>query len=237
MAARTGWNDAVLSEVATKAKEEGRLVEADGILIARENFERFCRAVVEEVKSHHKRDPLSRGLARETLRERNFAHAAPEVFRSVIAHLENADALATDKDLVRVREHSLELSPADTQLRERLSAFYEKAGLEAPSLNQAFAEAGVMATGRAYGRKILQLLIDDGTLVRVQAEMFIHLRALGHLKDLLRTYAAEHEPERLIDVGTFKDLTGVSRKYAIPLLEYLDREHLTRRAGDKRIIV
>ena len=138
---------------------------------------------------------------------------------------------------MRVREHSLELSPADTQLRERLSAFYEKAGLEAPSLNQAFAEAGVMATGRAYGRKILQLLIDDGTLVRVQAEMFIHLRALDHLKDLLRTYAAEHGPERLIDVGTFKDLTGVSRKYAIPLLEYLDREHLTRRAGDKRIIV
>lgn len=237
MAARTGWNDAVLSEVATKAKQEGTLVEADGVFIARENFERLSRAAVDEVKSHHKRDPLSRGLARETLRERHFAHAGPEVFRSVIAHLENAGALATDKDLVRVREHSLELSPADTQLRERLFAFYEKAGLEAPSLDQAFAEAGVVSTGRAHGRKILQLLIDDGTLVRVQGEMFIHLRALDHLKGLLREYAAEHEPERLIDVGTFKDLAGVSRKYAIPLLEYLDREHLTRRAGDKRIIV
>lgn len=250
IAARTGWNDAVLSEVATKAKQEGTIVEADdhprraarlgtpdGVFIARENFERLSRAALEEVRSHHKREPLSRGLARETLRERHFAHAAPEVFRSVIAHLENAGALATDKDLVRASEHSVELSPADAQLRERLSAFYEKAGLEAPSLDQAFADAGLVATGRAHGRKILQLLIDSGTLVRVQGEMFIHLRSLDHLKGLLRKYAGEHEPARLIDVGTFKDLFGVSRKYAIPLLEYLDRERLTRRAGDKRIIV
>jgi selenocysteine-specific elongation factor len=74
-------------------------------------------------------------------------------------------------------------------------------------------------------------------LVRVQGDMFIHLQALEHLKGLLQRFAADHEPERLIDVGTFKDLAGVSRKYAIPLLEYLDREHITRRAGDKRIIV
>jgi selenocysteine-specific elongation factor len=237
MAARTGWNDAVLSEVATEAKQEGTLVDADGVFIARENFERLCRAAVEEVRSHHQREPLSRGLARETLRERLFAQVAPEVFRLVIASLEKGGTLATDKDLVRAREHTLELSPADAQLRERLAAFYEKAGVESPSLDHAFADAALTTTGRAHGRKILQLLIDNGTLVRVQAEMFIHQRALSHLKDLLRAYAAEHEPERLIDVGTFKDLAGVSRKYAIPLLEYLDREHLTRRAGDKRIIV
>jgi selenocysteine-specific elongation factor len=237
LAARTGWNDAVLLEVATKAKQAGRIVEADGILIAREDFELLSGAALEEVRSHHKRDPLSRGLARETLRERHFAHAAPEVFRSVIAHLENAGALTTDRDLVRASEHSVELSTADAQLRERLSAFYDKAGLEAPSLEQAFANVGVASTSRVHGRKILQLLIDSGTLVRVQGDMFIHQGPLDHLKGLLRKFAAEHEPERLIDVGTFKDLAGVSRKYAIPLLEYLDREHITRRAGDKRIIV
>ena len=227
----------MLSEVAMNAKQEGTLIEADGVFIATENFELLSRSAVEEVRSHHQREPLSRGLARETLRERHFAQLAPEVFRLVIARLETGGVLATDKDLVRAREHSLELSPADAQLRERLSALYEKAGLEVPSLDHVFADAGVVTAGRAYGRKILQLLIDDGTLVRVQAEMFIHLRALDRLKELLRTYAAKHEPERLIDVGTFKDLAGVSRKYAIPLLEYLDREHLTRRSGDKRIIV
>jgi selenocysteine-specific elongation factor len=236
LAARTGWNDAVLSEVAMKAKQEGAIIDADGVFIASDNFERLSQSALEDVRAHHKREPLSRGLARETLRERHFAHAPPEVFRSVIAHLESGGMLATDKDLVRASEHSVELSPADTQLRERFSAFYEKAGLEAPSLEQAFTDAGVASSARVHGRKILQLLIDKGTLVRVQGDMFIHQKALDHLQSLLRKFALEHEPERLIDVGTFKDLAGVSRKYAIPLLEYLDREHMTRRAGDKRII-
>jgi selenocysteine-specific elongation factor len=236
LAARTGWNDAVLSEVTMKAKQEGRVVDADGVFIAGANFERLSQSALEDVRAHHKREPLSRGLARETLRERHFAHATPEVFRSVIAHLESGGLLATDKDLVRASEHSVELSPADAQLRERFSAFYEKAELEAPSLEQAFTDAGVASSARVHGRKILQLLIDNGTLVRVQGDMFIHQKALAHLQSLLRKFASDHEPERLIDVGTFKDLAGVSRKYAIPLLEYLDREHVTRRAGDKRII-
>jgi selenocysteine-specific elongation factor len=236
LAARTGWNDTVLTEVMMHAKQEGMIVDADGVFIARDNFESLSQSALAEVKTHHQREPLSRGLARETLRERHFAHAAPEVFRSVIAHLESGGLLATDKDLVRTSDHSVELSPADAQLRERFSAFYEKAGLEAPSLEQAFTDAGIASSARVHGRKILQLLIDKGVLVRVQGDMFVHQSALDHLQSLLRKFASEHEPERLIDVGTFKDLAGVSRKYAIPLLEYLDREHMTRRAGDKRII-
>ncbi|HVQ39389.1 MAG TPA: selenocysteine-specific translation elongation factor [Pyrinomonadaceae bacterium] len=249
LAARTGWNDAVLSEVATRAKQASTLIEADDqagraanpgtanrLFISRENFDRLASAALADVESHHQREPLSRGLARETLRERHFAHTAPELFRAVVSHLEKTGALVTDKDLVRSSEHSVELSPADAQLRERLAALYEKAGLEAPSLEQAFAEAGVAAADRVHGRKIFQLLIDNRTLVRVQGDMFIHLGALDRLKTLLFKFASEHEPERLIDVASFKDLAGVSRKYAIPLLEYLDREHVTRRAGDKRII-
>jgi len=65
----------------------------------------------------------------------------------------------------------------------------------------------------------------------------MHANVLEDLKTKLRDYAAAHEPERLIDVAAFKDLAGVSRKYAIPLLEYFDREQVTRRAGDKRLIL
>jgi selenocysteine-specific elongation factor len=131
----------------------------------------------------------------------------------------------------------VELSPAEVDLRERIAGFFDRAGLEAPSLELAFTDAGIASGARAHGRKIVQLLIDSGTLIRVQGDMFIHRRGLDRLKDLLAKFGADHEPERLIDVGTFKDLAGVSRKYAIPLLEFLDREHITQRAGDKRIIV
>jgi selenocysteine-specific elongation factor len=236
IAARTGWNDEVVSQVVMKAREK-TIVEADGVLVTKENFARLARTAVDAVKLHHQREPLSRGLARETLRDRHFAHAAPEVFRAVIAHLEKGGALVTEKDLVRLREHGVELSPADMQLREKIAKAYEKAGLAAPTFDQVLAEAGISAQQRTHGSKILQLLIDDKTLLRVQGEMFFHATAIERLKKLLRQYAAEHEPERLIDVAAFKELAGVSRKYAIPLLEFLDSQRITRRAGDQRLIL
>jgi selenocysteine-specific elongation factor len=235
IAARTGWSDDVIAQVAKQALK-ATTIDAEGVLVAKENFEKLSRLTVEEVKRHHQREPLARGLARETLRERLFAHAAPEIFRAVMARLEQAGTLVSEKDIVRGSEHGQKLSTADDELRKQIAQAYEKAALEAPTLDQALAGAGIPAGRRAHARKILQLLIDDGTLVRVQGEMFFHSHALKNLKALLLRYATEHEPDRLIDVPAFKDLAGVSRKYAIPLLEYFDRERITQRAGDKRII-
>ena len=212
-------------------------MDADGVLVSTENFERLSRITIDEVKRHHEREPLARGLARETLRERHFAHAAPEIFRAVIIRLERDGGLVAEKDIVRAREHGQELSAADEQLREKIAQAYEKSALEAPTLDQALVEAGIPTAQRTHARKILQLLIDNGTLVRVQGEMFFHVHAIEHLKALLREFASAHEPDRLIDVPGFKDLAGVSRKYAIPLLEYFDRERITVRAGDKRVIL
>jgi selenocysteine-specific elongation factor len=240
IAARTGWNDAIVSFVAKKAQEETAetgITEAEGVLISTETFDRLCRTAVEEVKLHHQREPLSRGLPRETLRERHFLHAAPEIFRAVIGRLEGDGALRIEKDLLSAREHGLNLSTADQQLRDKLAQVYETAALEAPAVDQAFAVAGISTAQRSHGRKILQLLVDDKTLVRVHGELFFNSRAIERLKSLLRQYANDHEPERLIDVATFKDLAGVSRKYAIPLLEYLDSQRITRRAGDRRLIL
>ena len=91
IAARTGWNDEVVMQVAKQAQEATALGEAaaimetDGVLVSNENFERLSRITIDEVKRYHEREPLARGLARETLRERHFTHAAPEIFRAVIS--------------------------------------------------------------------------------------------------------------------------------------------------------
>src|SRR6185295_1493092 len=232
IAARTGWSDEVVMQVAkqaqkaTAAGEAATIMEADGVLVSTEDFERLSRTAIDEVKRHHARDPLARGLARETLRERHFTHAAPEIFRAVITRLERDGALVAEKDIVRAREHGQELSVADEDIREKIAQAYEKAALEAPTLDQALVEAGIATAQRTHARKIQQLLIDNGTLVRVQGEMFFHTHAIEHLKSLLREFANAHEPDRRIDVPGFKDLAGVSRKYAIPLLEYFDRERI-----------
>ena len=121
-------------------------------------------------------------------------------------------------------------------MRDALEKIYGDAALEPPTLEEAFARADA-GTKREHLRKIFQLLLDAGRLVRVREDLFFHRDALSALTASLRDYGARHEPERLMDVAAFKELSGVSRKYAIPLLEHFDRTRVTRRAGDRRLIL
>jgi selenocysteine-specific elongation factor len=236
-AARTGWRDDVLAESVAGAVRRGDVIEAEGYLVGRESFRRLLAGALAEVESHHRREPLTRGVGRETLRERAFARAAPEIFRAVLQHAERAGQLVSERDVVRAAGHSLSLSDADAELRDRLAAVYQQAALEAPTFDEAYARAGGTQARREHARKILQLLIDAQLLVRVREDLFFHREAIEELTQALRDYAATREPQRLLDVAAFKDLSGVSRKYAIPLLEYFDRQRITRRAGDQRVIL
>ena len=237
LAAVTGWTNEILARVATDVQAEGAVIDTGGVFLARESLDRLSRAVMAELERYHKREPLARGMLRETLREKVFAHALPELFAGVIARLEADGKVVSEKDIVRASQHSVGLSEQDAELSKRIEQLYLEAGVEAPSIDEAMTKAGVAAAQRAQARKLLQLLIDGRKLVRIHGEMFMHAQAVENLKTKLRTYASQHEPERLIDVAAFKDLAGVSRKYAIPLLEFFDREQVTRRAGDKRLIL
>ena len=237
LAAVTGWTSEVLAKLASEVQKQGLVDDIGGLFIARSSLDRLSNAVVSELDRYHKREPLARGMLRETLREKLFAHAEPELFNGVITRLEAQSKVVSEKDIVRSSRHSVGLSEQETELSKRIEQQYLAAGVEAPTIDDAMTKANVPASQRAQARKILQLLIDDRTLVRIQAEMFMHTTVVQDLKTKLQTYAAEREPERLIDVPAFKDLAGVSRKYAIPLLEFFDREQVTRRAGDKRLIL
>ncbi|MEP6920085.1 MAG: selenocysteine-specific translation elongation factor [bacterium] len=237
LGARTGWNDNALKSALSRAIQTGAIVDCAGVFMAQETVARLKLAAVEEVTAHHKREPLARGLGRETLRERRFSHSPVEIFRYVLADLEKEDVLVSEKDLVRARQHLVELSADDARLREGLAQVYQDAGLEPPGLDEAMQSAGVTSLQKVHGRKVMQLLIDAGILVRVQGELFFHREALDGLIGKLREFATKHQTQPAIDVAGFKDLAGVTRKYAIPLLEFLDRERITRRDGDRRIIL
>jgi selenocysteine-specific elongation factor len=236
LAARTGWRDEVLNRAILAVVERGEAVDAEGFLISRASFGALAGRSLAEVEAFHRREPLSRGLMRETLRERHFARAAPEIFRAVISHLEKEGALRSEKEIICAASHRLSLSAPDAALRDQLERIYRDTGLEPPTFEEALERVG-SGGARAHGRKILQLLIEGGLLVRIQNELFFHREALDELKGRLKEYGARRETERTIDVAAFKEMAGVSRKYAIPLLEYFDRERITRRAGDKRIIL
>jgi selenocysteine-specific elongation factor len=237
VAAATGWTNEVLTNVSTEVQRNQSVIEVGGLYIARDSLDRLRSALVAELERYHKREPLARGMLRETLREKVFTHSAPELFNGVLALLEAEGKVVSEKDIVRSSAHRVGLSDQDVALKNRIEQIYIAAGVEAPSLDEAMTKANVPAAQRTQARKLLQLLLDDRKLVRIQGEMFMHAKVIEDLKAKLLTYASQHEPDRLIDVPAFKDLAGVSRKYAIPLLEYFDRDQTTRRAGDKRLIL
>jgi selenocysteine-specific elongation factor len=108
---------------------------------------------------------------------------------------------------------------------------FATAGLKVPALREVIAGLRI---DKLRAQKLVTLLLRDKTLVKVSDELVFHSGALVALRGQISEYKAKSS---IIDVAHFKDLTGVSRKYAIPLLEYLDRERVTRRKGDTREIL
>jgi selenocysteine-specific elongation factor len=235
IAARTAWRDEVIANAIASASDRAVILNIEDHVVARNAFAELESLVVAEVTAHHLREPLARGLLKETLRERCFAGAGPDLFRAMLAEIEKSGAVVAEKEVVRLRHHTRELSAEDTRMRDSLEQVFREAGVAPPSLNDAFGKAGLSSSPQ-HARKILQLLIDSGALVKVHGEMFFHRSAIDDLSTRLRSHAG-NTSDRAIEVGTFKDLAGISRKYAIPLLEYFDRQRVTRREGERRVVL
>jgi selenocysteine-specific elongation factor len=127
----------------------------------------------------------------------------------------------------------MELTPEEERVRERLERAYREGGLKPPDSTAIAALAGAPP---AVVDRIVKLLVRRKTLVKVDALLF-HDDALKQLKAEVTALKASGGAGGRIDVATFKDRFGVSRKFAIPLLEYLDRERVTRRVGESRVVL
>lgn len=235
--ARTGWRDEIVKMVLTEVVAKKSVIETENRFISRNAFDHLAERTLADIQAHHRREPLSRGISRETLRERLFSKLPVEIFRAVLTELEKRGEVAIEKDVARATFFNRNLAPQDKELLEKLRRIYSIARLEVPTLDNALidAAAGTKVT-RNHARKIFQLLLDAGELVRITPEFYFRQEDLTNLINKMRVFAAS-TPDKMIDVAQFKDLANVSRKYAIPLLEYFDRENITRRAGDKRLVL
>lgn len=235
--ARTGWRTGVLQKAIDETIAKKSVIRAEDFLIARTPLENLKKKTLDEITAFHRRESLGKGILRETLREKIFAKAAPEIFRAVISNLESENKIISERDFIRAASHSVSLSPDEKILFDKIEKIYADAKLEVPALDSALEQA-VQATKskKEQARKVFQLFLDSGEIVKVTDEFYFRRGVLDILIEQLKTFA-DKTSDRLIDVPAFKNIAGISRKYAIPLLEYFDREKLTRRAGDKRLIL
>jgi len=174
-------------------------------------------------------NPLSPGMSQQTLRERLALD--PEVFSAVITLLVKEGKAEAVGDIVRLRGRGVVMKDEEAESRKIIEQAFASAGLKVPALKDVLASLKI---DKARAQKLVTLLLRDKVLIKVSDELVFHQVALNELR---KTLAAQKTHSPKIDVGKFKDLTGVSRKYAIPLLEYLDRERVTKRVGDERVIL
>jgi selenocysteine-specific elongation factor len=229
---RTGWKEGALKN--SIAANGGEIVGIENVFVTRPNFDSIKTNIIRRVAAFHKREPLAAGMSRESLKSSMSGNVVPPIFDAAIAKLVENRELKLTGDLIRSTAQETKLSDTEAKAKERLEGIYSNAKLEPPKLEEAL--VGERALSKDRTRRIFQLLIDDGTVTKVSEEFYFSSDAINGLRSKLSAFAGR-TTGRTIDVAQFKDLAQVTRKYAIPLLEHFDREKVTVRSGDKRIIM
>jgi selenocysteine-specific elongation factor len=234
MAARTGATDEQIAAATRELIGTGRVLEVTAaplVLLSGESYRALASRVTQMLAEHHRREPLSLGVSREEVRDRIFGQVRAEIFRAVIARLAAEGKVSAERDALKLAAHRPALTDSDEAAKKALEAAFKAAGLQAGTLEET---AAVTGTKIELARKLYNLLAAERRLVRI-GDFVFHVESIDDLKSRVR---ARKPVNSRIDVAVFKAITGgLTRKYAIPLLEYLDRERITRRIGNEREIL
>jgi selenocysteine-specific elongation factor len=201
------------------------------IYVGAETLARARTALVERLERHHAAHPLEPGMGKEALRTELMRKAPVEVYRHALEALEQDGEVVQEADRIRRAQDTVRLSEPDRAESDRLERLFRGAGLDPPAAEGVLRGAGVDA---ARTEAVFHLLLRQGRLVRLKGGVVFHAEALAELRQRVLNFAKRSET---IDIGEFKALSGTTRKNAIPLLEYLDAERVTRREGDRRRIL
>ncbi len=181
------------------------------------------------IGAHHRAYPLAGGIDREALRATSAPSMPQDLWRRRLDDLAAAGTVRLEGQTVALPEHSVTLTASQERIASTLDTRFREAGLEPPDLAAVLDEIGGAET-----RDVVDVLVARGSLRRIHDGRLFHADALTALRARLREYGRQSPT---IDVAAFKDLAGVTRKNAIPLLEQLDQERFTRRVGNLREIL
>ena len=202
--------------------EELVLVEAAQRVVTKAWVDRMRRKLLELLTAFHAGNPAAAGVPMALARMKLEPNVASVVF-------ENFPAVRVDGDLVALATHRPQLSTQESRSLHQIEHAFRQGGFQPPSPLEVLKSSG---TDAKKGRGMLEALVKDNRLVRVSEDVIFHAEVVTHIRKSLAAHKG-----RKFSVPQFKEWTQISRKYAIPLLEYLDRQHVTRREGDARVVL
>ena len=219
-----------LRQLLDRLQHDGRVLAVDREwYLHRDASDRLRSQTLGLLEAFHAENPLRGGISREELRSR-VGNAQERVFTQLLTALEAEGVVKSERDQVRLGSHAIRLSPDQERVVKGLEADFRAAGAAPPSPEEALGRLGVKGTEK---HELFQVLVADRTLLRVKESLFFHAEALRTVQEQL---VALLRQKKEIGPADFKDLFGVSRKYAIPLMEYFDTQRVTVRVGERRVL-
>jgi selenocysteine-specific elongation factor len=228
--ARTPFGPGRLRGLLDELQRAGRILAVDREwYLHRDASDRLRSQTLQLLETFHAENPLRGGISREELRSR-VGSAQERVFAQLLAALETEGMVRSERDQVRLAAHAIRLTAEQERVVKGLEADFRAAGAAPPSPDEALARWGVKGTEK---HELFQVLVADRTLLRVRESLFFHVDTLRTVQTQL---VALLRQKKEIGPADFKDLFGVSRKYAIPLMEYFDAQRVTVRVGERRVL-
>lgn len=229
--ARTGLRDDVVQDQLNSLTGRNVILQLPTRIVSAIVLRQLQDAVTEQVKEHHASSPLAIGIPKQELRERWGNRISDETFERILAQAVLENRLAISKELVHEAGRRVTLSSEEDEGKSVILEAFRAAGLAVPPVDDVLSKVKM---DRHRSQQVVQLLVREGALIRVTTDLMFHKDSIEELRDKLRARKAT-QPK--MSVGEFKEMTGITRKYAIPLLEYFDRARVTRREGNARVIL
>jgi selenocysteine-specific elongation factor len=198
------------------------------MFIHRDVFERVQGEIRAHLEKYHRQFPLKPGVRKEELKSKLPRHYDPKLFSNALQAMLKATIVVQEEDIVRLAGHTVSLGVDQQTVRDRILSIYKQDGLMPKYFKQVSTQ---LKTDPDQAEQVMNLLVDEGLIIKVKEDLFYHHRHLSQLQDRLVEHLSSHGE---ISTPQFKDMTGASRKYVIPLIEYFDRIKVTIRIGDVR---
>jgi selenocysteine-specific elongation factor len=229
-----GLPNADLVRICSDLAKSGKVVmiaAPSPILVMPNVVESLKKEVLAQVTDFHKENALQKGISKEELRKRLFDDLPLEVFRHCLEALVEKRKIAFQEDTIALHGREVQLTAEGNQIREQIESLVQRAGFQPPSLSDV---QNSIAADPEEVRRIFFWMMKEKILVKVAEDLVYHRTTMEGIKQQIKK---RFTPGSKFGVADFKELFDITRKHAIPLLEYLDRERFTRRLGNDRILL
>ena len=191
-------------------------------------FEKLKNDTQRQLAGYHKANPLKSGMPKEELKSKFPSLLTSKLFNLTLNQMIKENELAQEENIIRLASHAVSLGGKQADVKDKILKTYLRAGLEPPYFKEL---AKSLDSDAKRSREVLMHLVNEGIVVKVKEDLFFHSEAINTLKKKLVKFL---ETQAQITTPQFKEMTGVSRKYVIPLAEYFDSTNVTLRVGDVR---